>query len=1693
MKRIVLLLVFVLCAISLRAAEPLRIFIRSGPKTHGPGQHDHPRFLEDWTKLLNERGAKATGRQGFPTAQELENTDVLVMYLAEGGTVSPEDRKNLDAYLKRGGGIVTIHDAVCGTDPHWFKNIVGGAWEHRHSKWYEGEIGVYVLDTEHPITRGISNFDMLDEIYYDLHLLPEAKILASSFHSVFVIAPQMWTYEKDNYRSFVCLQGHEYKTFNLPHMRAILLRGIAWAGKGENADILCTKEELESLKYPEGGPTAPEKAAAKLNVHPDFDISLVTSEPLVEKVISLDWDHKGRLWVAETPEYPGGRTMNRNDAPIASWSEHKPDAVPTGDNEGRKPKDRVSWLEDTNGDGRMDKKTIFADGLELVTSLVFHKDGVIVTQAPHILWLRDKDGDGKCNMQDERVVLYSGFGTFDTHAVINNMRWGADGWIYSAIGYSAGTPVSADSSKEFGRVTAGVIRFKPDGSALEQYASGSCNTWGLDLGIDNEVYYSTATCGEHLLHVVMPEKILARGNVGGVRASSVIPDHQKVFPSVKHTRPAYVQIDWVGAFTASSGTCIYNGGAWPEKYNGSQLLSEPTVSLVHHELINPKGVTYQAVKEPGRLETEFIAGTDLWFRPIHTRVGPDGALYVVDFYNQAAIHNDTRGPKHGARNAAVRPDRDHHFARVYRIQHKQARQLPKASFGSETDLVKALEHPNGWVRSTAQRLLVERMNEDVLPALEKLVRNDSAKPEARVAALWSAFLISGKHNPDLMTALYGAKDETLRKGAMQLLRNYPVPGDATASFGKLFDLMAKEMRNAEGRIRLETLMAVAVSDEAYGHRGLKSALWEVYPTINDNWTESALVAAFSREPEEAILAAASRPNAELYKRTVRELANRVASKDDAKAVAALLNRLAKAPAGANPLKQVVLDALGKSLKENVRPDWSAELASSFRSFLSSDEFVATAALPLIARWDTQGALTPELRPVVQPLMAKLGDSRLNDEDRAQVASGLIGLRRLNPEILPSVVKVLQGEASMNLKRRLVEALGNVNDEAIGKQLVQIYPALPFPLRDPVFGQVTRRPEWARELIAAVEQKNIQLAELGPALLHRLRTHPDKSVAERAVAVIESIRGPQLEQKDKIIAEFSHAVEQPGNLSNGKTLFTQNCANCHKFKGEGSDLAPDLTGMGAHGPHDLLVHILDPNRVVEPNFVSTSIETKDELSFDGIVTRENQNTVTLRNATGENQIRQSDIATRRSTGMSLMPDGFESLGTEGLRDLIQYLCADEGRYRILDLSSAFSADSTKGIYNTVESIGESLHFRRFGIATVDNIPFEIMAPTRTSSGKNVVVLKGGHGYAQTMPRKVEVPANVKASKLHFLGGVAGWGFPCCGDDKNENEPIAKVTVHFAGGGNHEIVLRNGVEFADYNGKYDVPGSKEAQNLVRNGQVRWFTKSLPREATIEKLTIESLHDGVAPTFVAITAESSQPAPQPTAAGQPAAAASTSGAGASAGKAIKVLIVGGGTHHDFARWFGQEDKKTLERDGLATVTYTEDVSTILPSLKEVDVLFLSNNHQMKDPAMRKGIFDFVESGKGLVLVHPALWYNWNDWPEYNARLAGGGSRSHPKYQEFEVHVTDTSHPITAGVPAHFKITDELYEFKPDPNGSPITVLAEGNLLGSDKKFPSVFTTRHDKGRIAGITLGHDEKAHALPAYQTLLRNAIKWAAGK
>ncbi len=1022
MSRFALALAALLLAFSpVTQAAPLRIFIRAGVKTHGPNQHDHPRFLAEWTKLLTERGAKVDGAQDWPTAQQFDASDLVIVYAQDPWDVNPEQRANIEKFTKRGGGIVVIHDGLCGhNDPQWVKSVIGGAWTYGKAKWFEGEISLYYVTNDHPITAGASNFDLDDEFYYDLDMDPAAKVLASTwtpdqralkngraYPSVYTTAPQIWTYEKDNYRAFVSIPGHNWKTFELPQYRAVLLRGIAWAGKREKIDEFCTPEELASLRYPPGGPSRPSDELAKLVVHPDFKMTLVASEPLINKAIAMNWDAKGRLWVAETPEYPNGRRGMKPEFAGTEWRDHG-GLVPEAGKQNRPAHDKISMLIDTDGDGVADKKQVFYEGLELVTGFVFYKDGVIVTQAPDILWIRDTKGTGKA---DKVEVLYHGLGTFDTHAVINNPRWGMDGWIYATHGYSSSRDVtSGDGSKHFGNIGSGVVRFKPDGSAIEQYSSKGGNTWGLCVTWDNEIMWTQPTSGDLLMETLLPESLLARGKVGDTASFKIVKKSDKTYPLMTWEQQAYRQIDFVGSFTAAAGCAIYDGGTWPAKWNGSYFTTDPTINLVHHSFVTPDGVSFAAQKEKRRDEqTEFVVSRDMWFRPIEARIGPDGALYVIDFYNQAVIHNDTRGPVHNNVNAAVRPDRDHYFARIWRLDHKDAKKLsvPDLSGADAAHLVEALSSPNQPVRMTAAQLLAER-NEgsDSLATLA----GDAAKPApARIQALW-LLEREKKLTPQILLAAVQGTDEAIARNGLKIIAQDPQAAAATSA------AIAARLGDKDPRTQLAAIIALgAGTPSPEGTRELVAA----WPSLHDPFLQSAALEAANAAPVEFVTAALAAPNSGELIDLVSAICR--SAKDKPALASKIVEAVAAAPAASDGgLRRAALQRIDEGAKPANAPDWSPALDAAIRRLLATN--AADLTLPLIAAWDKDKHLSGELSALVARQLALLGNATASDEQRGQAASILISVRHLEADIMPAIDALLHRQSF----HRLSSAASSMN-------------------------------------------------------------------------------------------------------------------------------------------------------------------------------------------------------------------------------------------------------------------------------------------------------------------------------------------------------------------------------------------------------------------------------------------------------------------------------------------------------------------------------------------------------------------------------------------------------------------------------------------------------------------------------------------
>jgi len=1397
-------------------AKPLRIFIRASEKTHEPGAHDYPRFLEDWKKLLNERGAIAGGALRFPTQAELEGTEVLIIHAADGNNVAPADRGLLEKFLKRGGGVVVVHDGICGTNADWFKTLVGGAKPHGETNWSRGRTGLYFGDYHHPLAEGMSNFDLDDESFFNLRLMPGVKVVASAFHSAREIVPQVWTYEKGRGRAFVSLPGHQYETFSHPAYRGLLLRGMAWAGR-QPVDSWLRPEETAGFRYPAGGPVAPEEAGKRLRIQRDFEIQLVASEPLVVNPIAVEWDAGGRMWVAMTPEYPFKETPRR----VAG-------------------RDSIVILEKSGPNGRFTTSRVFADDLVLPTGFVLYRDGVIVAQAPEILFLRDTNGDGKA---DKREVLFSGFGRADTHAVISNLRWGLDGWVYGCQGYSGNdsTNITNPRRRKFGRIGNGIFRFRPDGSAMEQVASYGGNSWGIDFNWEGECFFSKAN-GPHLNHVVMPERFLARGRIGNATSEKSVGDHDRVNPIFTDKRHEYVQVAPLGVFTAARGCTIYEGGAWPERYFGSAFVCEPTVHIVHEDILfRSESPTFEATR---RDDAEFLAGDDLWFRPMHTRVGPDGAMYLLDFYNQAISHNDIRGIAHGKGNAALRPDRDHEHGRIWRITHRDQRPfaVPNLATATPDELVGALQHPNAWVRLNAQRLLIETQARGAAPALAALLRTNRMM-YARVHALWSLHQLGSLADSNLIAGLLDRQPSVVNNAlrVVSELREQPSTN--------VIKEVVKQLKDTHERTRLDALCALGAWQP--GANAITN-VHKLYPELKDAWSKSAVLGVARRAPTNFIRLSFASDKPE-YRELVTPLIEDIIAARDTATAGWVLGHVARAGGGADKLKIAVLNVFARNLA-TFSPPWTTNIEAALKALARADNrTVRVAAFPLAAHFDQPGLFAGRSEAWRTNLLADLSNDKLKEEDRIALLTSLMTVPSLHPAVLARVDALLSQPkgAPGGIQKAAVTELGRLTNRAAAEVLIKDFTKLNTENRQLAFSTLLRYPRWGLALLDALERRTIKLSDLGVQGASRLLTHPDRTVARRASVVIESIQGPPNREKDALIAKVLPALSQAADLKNGREQFEKNCTICHKFGDKGKELGPDLTGIGLNAPGVLLLHILDPNRVVEGNFISCNIITKKGEEYSGLIKTENTESLTLKNLEGESVLRHADIASRRSSGLSLMPEGMETLGEKNLRDIIAYMTAHKPKgFQALDLAGAFTADSRRGLYAAAGEV-PSLAFKQYGIVMVDNIPFNIANPATTPGGRNVIVLKGGSGFAKTLPQRVEFKAGLRAAKLYVLGGVAGWGFPD-GDPEGYNVPACKATLYYADGQMEEVIWKNGEEFADYVRPYEVPGSKAVPELVTAGQLRWFSFVPRRHAEISKVVLESYDNNIAPTFVAMTAQ-------------------------------------------------------------------------------------------------------------------------------------------------------------------------------------------------------------------------------------------------
>jgi putative membrane-bound dehydrogenase-like protein len=650
------------------------------------GHHQPLERYRIFKEVSGNRGINLTyeKRMSALTPENLAKYDVLLVY-ANHQEITSGQLDAVKGFVEKGGGFMPVHcGSACFKKTDGYVDLVGGQIEGHG----DGTFSARVVEPGHPAMKGYKPFETWDETYRHHRLAKDITILQRHGEE-----PWTWVRTQGKGRVFYTAHGHDERCWMQEGFHDLLERGIRWAA-GEKVTII----DLPPLEYqvpmlpPQyrtklpvpkvQQPLSPADSMKRAQVPAGCELSLFAAEPEIEHPIAITWDHRDRLWVVETLDYPNGMTT------------------------GERGNDRLKICEDTNGDGRADKFTVFADELALATSAVHADGGVIVASGGKMLFLKDTDGDDKA---DERKVLFEGFKMYDTHAGVSNLRYGFDGWIYGTVGYAGFEGMVGGKPAEF---DTGVFRFLPDGSRIEFIGKTSNNTWGLGFTEQFDILGSTANRQPSW------QVIGDGGNVHRAdRGTRIFPTTLDVQGSDGWDPPVELLGDGkirakARHYTAAAGHGVYTAKRFPEDWrNKVAFVCEPTGHLVSMTRLRTENADFIAAFEGENL----YASSDAWSAPVAAETGPDGAVWIADWYNIIVQHNRPGAPfeqtkvERGAGAAYITPLREKAMGRIYRVFPKGSPEPERAALdpGDRLSLAKGLGDPSLVRRLHAQRLLVE--------------------------------------------------------------------------------------------------------------------------------------------------------------------------------------------------------------------------------------------------------------------------------------------------------------------------------------------------------------------------------------------------------------------------------------------------------------------------------------------------------------------------------------------------------------------------------------------------------------------------------------------------------------------------------------------------------------------------------------------------------------------------------------------------------------------------------------------------------------------------------------------------------------------------------------------------------------------------------------------------------------------------
>ncbi|HZW34801.1 MAG TPA: PVC-type heme-binding CxxCH protein [Isosphaeraceae bacterium] len=964
-------------------------------------------------------------------------------------------------------------------------------------------------------------------------------------------------------------------------------------------------------RFPRTPPRAPAEALKTIQVQGGFHLDLLAAEPMVMSPVAGAYDEEGRLYVVEMTDYP--HVDPANDKPFA-------------ENLADPPIGRVRLLIDRDDDGVFDEAHLFADKLSWPTGIAVWNGGVLVAATPDIWYLRDRDGDHRA---DQRRRVFTGFRKFNVQAVMNNLQWGLDHKVYGA-GSSNGGRVRAVERPDAAAVEIlrRDFRFDPSTMAFEAISGGArfgntFDDWGDRFLCDIR---------NPAQHVVLPARYLARNPYlpipRALHDAAEFGDTIKLFRispaepwrELRARRWAAVgkvmprsELVGAGYLTSSSGLTLYRGDAYPEPYRGNLFLGEPANNLVHRMTLEPAGVTFRARRaDPG---AEFVASTDTWFRPVNFVNAPDGTLTVFDMYRETIEHpwsipDDIRA------QLDLRSGWDR--GRIYRLAPPGFRRRPTPRLGraGTVELVRLLEHPNGWHRETAQRLLHQRHDPAAIVPLRQHLRG-AKDARGRLHALYSLEGLGVLEERDIRAAL--ADDSAHVREHAVLLAEPRLAGSPA-----LRRDVARLAQDSSPRVRFQLAFTLG---EVPGAETLAGLAAIARRDAGDPWMRTAVLSSAAADPvglferlwkDRALTVAAG--GLTLW----RQLAIVVGARDRSGEAGRMLEAIADS--GPSAAGREAAMGLGEGLMRSGRRLSDVGLAGH-----------RPAAAWLERLFDEARELALE---------------ESTPTDRRSQAVALLGQGRAD-QALAVLPRLLDPHQPAAVQSAAVTAIAGFNRPEVADVLLKPWKGYTPSLRAQVIGLLLGRRDWVGPLLDAVRAGSVPPGEIPPSRRVLLLNDRDPSIRQRARALLGGAApGPRA----AALAGYLPALERPGDPERGRSRFDRECLACHKLGERGQAVGPNLAGVRRKTPEEILVSILDPNREVSPEFLEYTIALDDGRIVAGLIAAETPGSLTVRGRDGiEQTILRRNVAEIVNTGKSLMPEGLERSLTPGeMADLIAFL-------------------------------------------------------------------------------------------------------------------------------------------------------------------------------------------------------------------------------------------------------------------------------------------------------------------------------------------------------------------------------------------------------------------------------------------------------